>query len=473
MSNTISTKEYIFLILSSTIFILFSKDFFFFHDNITQLSIPANYYYSTNFDRLYPPSEIITGHQPFFAMYLALGWKIFGKSIEVSHFLMLPFVIGFIIKLLELIRYLESRRLYSYYILAICILDSGVISQLSLITFEITQMFFFIATINSILKKENRKVAFYFVGLCIFSGLRATISGLGIISFCVLYEIFTIHKITLKNYLKFLPGVLLFILFLATFYYKQGWIIHNTVSNEWAQSSERADFSTFIRNIIIFGWRLLDFGRITLWIFLIYIVWRCFRKNIIHNMNENYRKNSFILILILLTQMAVIFCATVPTKNFIGHIYLLPTTTILSISVCYFAINLFKSPKISLNIILLSLISGYFWVYPEKIAKGWVSMPAHWTYYEQRNAAIEFLNRKNISKSDVSTSFPNLANEEYISLSKDEENFKNIDLKTDKFILYSNIFNESDEVINQIHNNFTPIFYSKKGFVFVGVYQRK
>ena len=65
---------------------------------------------------------------------------------------MLPFVFGI---LYQIYRYIQKSGLGNYYISLIAlfvILDPGSFSQLSLVTFDLPQIFFFFWCINSILK---------------------------------------------------------------------------------------------------------------------------------------------------------------------------------------------------------------------------------------------------------------------------------------------------------------------------------
>ena len=66
----------------------------FFWDAIIQVSVPANWYYDNNFGHLFLPDQYATGHSTMVGFYLAFVWKIFGRTLVVSHFSMLPFVFG-------------------------------------------------------------------------------------------------------------------------------------------------------------------------------------------------------------------------------------------------------------------------------------------------------------------------------------------------------------------------------------------
>ena len=78
-------------------------DHSFFWDTVQLASKHAHWYYENNFHYLFLPETINSGHPPLFGMYLAVCWQLLGKSLIVSHFSMLPFLLAIIVLLLSLI----------------------------------------------------------------------------------------------------------------------------------------------------------------------------------------------------------------------------------------------------------------------------------------------------------------------------------------------------------------------------------
>ena len=69
----------------------------------------------------------------------------------------------------------------------------------------------------------------------------------------------------------------------------------------------------------------------------------------------------------------------------------------------------------------------------------------------------------------VACGFPNLDTREILELNGDSSHFNSYSDTTLKYILYSNVFNYPDSLIDKIAN--TPaIYYQEKGFVCIGVY---
>jgi hypothetical protein len=90
----------------------------FFWDTVQLASKHAHFFYETDFRSIILPNEIDSGHIPTLGFYLALIWKIAGKTLMVSHLSMLPFVIGIVCQTIILVRRHFSKE-WHYYALAI------------------------------------------------------------------------------------------------------------------------------------------------------------------------------------------------------------------------------------------------------------------------------------------------------------------------------------------------------------------
>src|SRR4051794_38753575 len=84
-----------------TFFVLHNS---FFWDTIQLGSKQAHWFYDHNFKFFFLPEIIDSGHPPSFGIYLAICWKLFGKSLPVSHLAMLPFLLGIVIQVYLLLK---------------------------------------------------------------------------------------------------------------------------------------------------------------------------------------------------------------------------------------------------------------------------------------------------------------------------------------------------------------------------------
>jgi len=73
------------LLIFSAVLIFSALNYPFYWDNTVQISVPANWYYQTNFKFFYLPDSIATGHPTFVGMYFAFLWKLFGRSLLISR----------------------------------------------------------------------------------------------------------------------------------------------------------------------------------------------------------------------------------------------------------------------------------------------------------------------------------------------------------------------------------------------------
>jgi hypothetical protein len=123
---------------------------------------------------------------------------------------------------------------------------------------------------------------------------------------------------------------------------------------------------------------------------------------------------------------------------------------------------------------LAGLLTGHFWIYPDSVAKGWDATLAHVPYFELRRDATAFLDEKNIPLETVGSDYPNLAPFSVTDLNNDPRSFKPKDLQTDRYVLYSNIFNGfSDEELANLQTHWQVVKSWKKGQVKMIVYGRK
>src|SRR5438045_3352806 len=89
----IGAKKYLPFFLLPIVVVFLSRNNPFFGDT-TYHSTIAQWFLETDFKSLILPFDMDAGHPPFFGAYLAIVWKAFGKSLAVSHFAVLPFIIG-------------------------------------------------------------------------------------------------------------------------------------------------------------------------------------------------------------------------------------------------------------------------------------------------------------------------------------------------------------------------------------------
>lgn len=429
------------IFLSTLLICILKLDNIFFWDNIVQLSIPANWYYDNNFANLYIPSNIGTGHPTFISMYVALVWKIFGQSLAITHFAFFPFIYGFLLETYKLIKNFVATDKQVLLVLFVVLIEATIVTQISALSFAICHLYFLVLSVNSIIKNKKVLFAFAFIGLMLIS-LRSAISGFGILAFYLFYKCKSFKKEDLNFLLYALPGLILFSIFLFTFYLDKGWIIHNTASGKWSSSSDSVNIEGFLQNIFYVIIRLIDYGKIVIWSIIVYLVFKIFfRKN-------KPKEYETIFLTLVITQLVFFLIVILPSNNTIGYKYLIPVTYFASILTGIWLIKMKKRTLYIFSCIIL--VAGNFIVYPRDVAQGWDSTPMQWVYFQLRDDAISFIKEKNIPFNKVGTFFPNYYSFYNVDLQITNLNFKVPELDIDRYIFYSNAFNLSDSDLNKL-----------------------
>ncbi len=433
------------IFISTLLFTLvFSKNFFFW-DTITEVSIPANFYYDTDFQQSFFNNATTTGHQTVIPFYLALVWKLFGRTLFVSHLALFPFVFGIFFLIYRLIRRSGLANPMLSLLFLLVILDPTLLSQGSLITFDVPQIFFFLLCIVSYSERKNLLFSVAFTGLCL-TNLRGIFCGLGIIIYYLIDNYIMNRKIGVKIFLLFSPGIASVVIFLVLYLSSKNWSLVNYALSLLGEPSGLISFGKILTRIGIFGWRLIDYGRIGVFSVFGFLIYKVFRSKSLY---DDFFKRTF---LITISQLVVFFPVTVIFNKFIGHRYLLPIIVPGAICSGYWILKYSGFPKILFTVIGCLLVSGYFWIYPDKIAQGWDATPAHWPYYEVRTKMLTYFKKESIPVTDVGSYFPNQFSFKDTDLSQDNSSFKAADLRSDKYVLYSNVFNVPDEKLEVLKN---------------------
>ena len=430
----------------------------FFWDTIQLASEHGSFYYSNNFSRLLLPVEFDSGHIPAFGIYIALIWKIFGKSLEISHLAMLPFAFGIVWQLHNLCKKFIQEKYVGIALLLIFI-DASLMSQITLVSPDVPLMFFFLWALNSVL--NNKKIALSIAIFCLF---LTSMRGM-MLSVCLtlldVYVNYGFKKNITKDYIisllkraiLYFPALLLFLAFSVYHYHEKGWIGYHKDS-PWADCFERVDLKGFLRNIIFLGWRIVDFGRIGVWIVfgLLFLKY----KSLIYKQKKNQVLYYFFIVLLLILPLNMLWA-----KNLMGVRYLIPIYITFSLVTASVLFSNFVEKRLRSCLIFIWLViasTGNLWIYPPKISKGADATLAHLPYYKLRLSAIKYLDSNKINFKDVDSFFPNYYTLEEIDLKNDKRHFENYTIgNKSKYIFYSNIFNVDDDVYEYMMKNYKPI----------------
>lgn len=451
---------------------LFVSKNIFFWDTVQLASKHAHHFYETKFTDLLLPDIIDSGHIPGFGAVLALIWIILGKSLVVSHFFMLVFLLGIVYQTNKLIlRYFDKKT--STFVLILFLADPTFLGQATLISPDIALIFFFLGALNSVFENKNTLKSIFIAALFLTS-MRAMMAAFAILLIDIFlntkYETYNdLFKKLVRKSFAYIPALLIFTAYSVYHYSVKSWIAYHDES-PWQENFKITDFPGLLRNTAILGWRILDFGRIFLWSVAFFIIIK-HRKKIFADKNS---QQIIIIFIITFISLTVSFLAY---KSLNGHRYIMPFLLIFALFTSYLIFNFIENEKrkyFLFGLVFAGLILGNFWIYPEKIAQGWDSSLAQLNYFGLRKKMITYMNQNNIKIEETTSSFPNTAQIKYLELNNDTTSFKIKDSKTDKYIFYSNINNDfSDSEIDKFNKTYILLKEYKSMGVFVKLFKNK
>ncbi len=464
--------KWVSLILFSGIYTILnisSVDHFFTWDTIQLASKHAHWYHDNEFSELLLPGNMDSGHIPFFGFYLASLWKLFGKSLLVSHLAVLPFMLGIIWQSVLLLKKFIPRE-FLLPAMAIFLLDPTLLSQSTLVSPDIPLVFFFLMGLNCLLNNKRDLYMVAILGLFLVS-MRGMMTAFGLL----LVDLFknaewTGFRHTVKQLvrmsLSYLPAVFIFLLYNVYHYHEKGWVIYHQDS-PWASSFDKVSIMGVLFNLGLLGWRFIDLGRVFVWLPALVLLFR-HRKMIRKDNEPGLLLFIFIAVTLSLTINIIWY------QNLTAHRYFIPVYLSFALMACYLLFHLRheKIKKVLATIWILGLVTGNLWVYPEKIAQGWDSTLAHLPYYELKNKMLAYMEENNIPMSKTGSSFPDLAPMKYMYLNNDNRSFCQLDLSENQYVYYSNFHNDfSDSQIDILKEKWILLREYSKGGVFVSLYK--
>lgn len=444
----------------------------FFWDTIL-ISRIATFFLDSEFSTLNLPLEMDAGHPPFFALYIAYAWKLFGKTLIASHLAMLPVLIGMAWQLFRFARQFVSPK---YMPVAVCFLffEPTVLAQSTMVSTDIVMVFFYFLALNSLIKRQKILYIIALTALMLINvrGIVLT-ATLFFTDLILMFSGFNkAEKNPLKILIPYLVSIIPLLIWLFYHYNASGWILF-TPSDSWSSQRGLETFGGMLRNSLIFDKNLMDFGRIFMlgWL-IVFII-----NSLLGLLPLTSRLKT--LITIALTTGATMELSMIPFSNPIGHRYLMVLYVIVTVIFCAILdlsrqkiekhhddllhkniidekewfkgheqyihdyIRPFTIPnKFVIAVVLVGLITGHLWCYPDKIAQGWDSSLAHIPYFSLRKKMNNYLIKNNYNIDEIGTHFP-YYNPKYTDLSDTLDlEFKKYDFDTNRFIIQSNVINE-------------------------------
>lgn len=442
----------------------------FFWDGVHYGAIQPDFYYASHFSSIWVPDGMDSGEVPTFAVYIAAVWTCFGRTLLASHLAMVPFIIGIVWQLFSLCKKFIKPQFTGITLLLI-LTDTTLLSQCSLVTPDLPLVFFFLLALNALLEQKSILLT---VAVCfLFMGITRGI----LLAFCLfLLDLYlsisetknpkTVIPLLFKKSMVYIPGFILFVIYNYCHFIHKGWIL-SYEGSPWEGTKELVDAHGLLVNIVLLCWRLVDFGKIIIWMIFLILLFRLKKQSF-----SQYKPLVFLSVSLLLFVHVDMLWAS----NLMAHRYFMPFHIVFALlcASILFSDRIASGMKYLLIMLWFGvMISGSFWIYPDKIAKGWDATLAHLPYYQLRHQAIGYLDKKEIDFKEVGSFFPNTAVIDMIDLNHDMRNFDNYNGK-DRYVFYSNIFNIEDTQYDEIHDkeNYKEIKRFENNGVFVVIFEK-
>jgi hypothetical protein len=177
------------------------------------------------------------------------------------------------------------------------------------------------------------------------------------------------------------------------------------------------------------------------------------------------------LLLLGLSSILIVTITSLLSTNSFGHRYFI-TFFIATIIISYLLIDKYlKKKRLLYIVLLLSLLTGNLWIYPERIAQGWSASLAHYPYFKLRKQAIDYIDNSSMNLEQFATFFPNVGHIDGVDLSGDMRKMTLFD-GTQDYIFYSNVYNLSDDQYDIIAEQYSSFQEFKKNRIKVILYRK-
>jgi hypothetical protein len=457
-------KVLLFLSLFFIILIFLNRDIPFFWSG-TFFSEQAVTFFNFGFNNLISPLYVDAGGFPLYSIYLALVWKVLGKTLLVSHFAMLPFILGIMYEYYKLAnRFLKGQVFY--FAIVLLLLEPTFITQSILMGYDLLMVYFFFLALNSLFDQKKFLFVIAAVLLCL-SSVRGGAMLFSILLIDLIFQYQADRKIKWSGLLKYIYPFIFVVIWAIYHHTQTGWYLFSPtrVINESLVS-----FMMLVRQMLYTIWKIIDFGRIVLCLVVFIGVLLLFKKE-----KNNIQFKQIIVLVLVPILVLLIFLSAV--SNPVGHRYFISVFLLLNIAACFMLEKLMtvKKQVWVFVIIAVSLIAGNFWMYPERFGNGWDSSLKILPYFKLQKEVDQFIVQNKIKPSEIASQFPFVADVQFSYLADSSSTFINFDEKPVKpyhYFLQSNLINTLalDEIEN-LKKDWTLLKEFKSGQIYIALYQ--
>jgi hypothetical protein len=437
----------------------------FFWDGISK-SRRANWIYNNGLSEFILPTDNNSGHPPLWIGLLASFWTVFQKTLWSSRLLLLIVNIGVVWQIVLFCKQNFVKSVAAVAVLLVC-LEPTFVAQTTNLNNDMLLLFFTLLSFNALIKSKPALFALALTGL-VFANLR----GLHVIlAIAIIHGIYTRLKLIENNkriYFGYAVALVSFAVFCYFQYDKLGWFIVSKNQNYNAHR-QSVGLKQIAINTIVYAKCFLEYGRFIIAIILLPLLVKYLKDKT----NRNPKIDRVAIAFFVLA--FVYFIGMVPFSNpfsdrYFMTCYLLATLLLINL-LAHFKVA--KQPMIY-GVVLLMFLSGHFWIYPATISQSWDSSLAYLNSYTVEEQMEQYIDSQGIKRSEIGTRIRlnERGDSEFRTLS-DTEYYTSFNLKTNSYILLSNIENQTkDDELNLITNHWKLVKrYSQLG-VFMSLYKK-
>lgn len=441
----------------------------FFWDSVAGYSKPATYLLTHGFlSFVYPPEMV--AEPPLAHLYLATLWRLLGRELWVAHLSITLFAVGVILQVYRLARRVAPRQ--AGWITLLVLLEPATLTQLLSLSPDVILCFFALSCLNAIIDHRQSLLALSAACLALTSVRGMVVcGGIGLAYWIWLTLQARQPWISLrKAFRPFIPALTLVAAWLICRKLESGYFGY-APGFAYAEHRQLVGIGPFLRNCAGFCRSMLDSGRFIIWIALAIVLWRTGLRAAIRQSRTAFFPIALPTILLALA------CVTLPFSNPFGNRYFLMPYILLILTTASLSCRQAPIPKrtgAAFLIMGLILASGHFWPYPERLSKPWDCTLAHIPYYHLREQMIRYLEEKDIAPEEVATDFPLRGRFGDLDATNDERHFASVDGEKRRYLIYSNIYNWSDERIDDLASGeWETIKTLRQGQVWLTLYRSR
>ncbi len=424
----------------------------------------ANYFFVHGFSSLIPPDDLDNGGFPLYGIFMALCWKLLGRTLVVSHLAISVFLAGIVYAYYFLAKRFLKPRILPFAMLFL-FLEPCLLTQSMLMTNDTFLLFFFLAGLNALLAKNMIRYGLFLVcmSLCSIRGVAAT----GALVLVHLFLEFKKGRTHISSVLSYVPLVICLLFWAVYHRIHSGWYLFSPLRSS---TDERfLDLSGMAKQFILTGWKLADSGRIFCWVFLGWGILFLIRSR---QMTPVFKRLLALLFIPLLVSLALM----IPLSNPSSGRYFMPVYLVLFLAICFVFQQMKRKPAVIWFLVLaFGLISGNFWIYPERFSNGWDTSLKVLPFFQLKRDMILYVKENKLVPGQIGTRFPLIDSLTDSDLEAEPFQFANAlngPVKKFRYYLHSNVCNTNLlPQIEEIRLEWKLLKALKKGEVYMALYE--